>query len=101
MRNVFVTILLVCCGLRLDGQTIAFKPDAANPNGKVLVTKGIRRLGDNIMATESITIGANTTTGEIGYPLKSIDKVNFPEPPQIKASNELLLRGSPDQALAQ
>ena len=72
---------LVLCGA-LAGSATA--QNILLKDGKTIVTKGLRRQGDTIMATvETIlpargTEPAKTLSGEIGYQLPLIAKLDFP-----------------------
>jgi len=96
-------------GLAL-GCAIAATAEAQNillKDGKTIVTKGIRRQGEMIMATVEISIPASgdspakTQTGEMGYALKLIAKLDFPEPAQLRTVPDLLVAGKTAEALAQ
>lgn len=65
-------------------------------DGKTATASAIRRAGDNVMAT--VQLGASA--GEIGYPVANIAKIDFPEPPQIKAATDMLEVGENAGALA-
>ena len=76
-------------------------------DGKTIATKGLRRQGDTIMATVENTVPGNgteppkTVTGEIGYQLSQISKLDFPEPAQFQTVPELIATGKMAEALAQ
>ena len=79
------------------GQNITMK------DGKIIVTKGVRRRGDIIMATvdlPAVQPGQAAAAGELGYPLAQIAKIDFPEPAQLKASVDLITVGKAAAALA-
>ena len=110
MNKFFGTVLLnrglaICvlfgAGLPALGQTstssVAPGITINLKEGKSVVTTRIRRLEGKVMATEQIGAG----TGEIGYPVSAIAKVDFPEPTQIKTSADLLAQGKAPAALAQ
>ena len=87
--------------LPVSAQNILLK------DGKTVVSKGLRRQGDIIMATVDIPIPAlagkpaRVQTGEIGYSLSAITKLDFPEPPQLYTVPELIATGKLPEALAQ
>jgi len=96
-------------GLAL-GCAIAATAEAQNlllKDGRTIVTKGIRRQGEMIMARVEISIPASgdspakTQTGEMGYALKLIAKLDFPEPAQLRTVPDLLVAGKTAEALAQ
>ncbi|MDB6151649.1 MAG: hypothetical protein JWL90_102 [Chthoniobacteraceae bacterium] len=72
-------------------------------DGRVIVAKSMRRQGDLILATQELpgAPGKAPTIGEVGYPIAQITKLDFPEPAQLKAARDLLLRGKAGEALAQ
>src|SRR5207237_531252 len=55
-------------------------------DGKTVSTNSLRRSGDNVMATVQIGAGA----GEVGYPVATIAKIDFPEPPQLKIGADMI-----------
>jgi tetratricopeptide (TPR) repeat protein len=78
-----------------QGQTIVLK------DGKKVATKGVRRTGDTIMATNPAVDGAAALQGEVGYPLGQIEKIEFPEPGVLKSAAGLLAAGKASEALSQ
>jgi tetratricopeptide (TPR) repeat protein len=72
-------------------------------DGHTITAKSLRRQGDLIMATEDIpgAAGHPGTTGEVGYPVNKINKIDFPEPAQLRAATELLTAGRAAEAQAQ
>lgn len=76
-------------------------------DGKTIVSKGLRRQGDTIMATVENTLPASGTepakvvTGEIGYKISTISKLDFPEPAQLQTVPELIATGKMAEALVQ
>ena len=95
---------LVLCGA-LAGSATA--QNILLKDGKTSVTKGLRRQGDTIMATvETIlpargTEPAKTLSGEIGYQLPLIAKLDFPEPAQLQTVPDLIATGKLAEALVQ
>ena len=79
------------------GQTIFLK------DGKSVTAKSLRRQGDVIMATQEMSSapGKAAATGEVGYPVAQIRKIDFPEPAQLRAATELLTQGRAGEALTQ
>ncbi len=75
-------------------------------DGKVVTSKGLRRQGDTIMATIEIPVPAiegkpaHVQTGEVGYPLPQIARLDFPEPAQLRTAPDLILAGKAPEALA-
>ena len=76
-------------------------------DGKTIVARSLRRQGDTIMATVEITpatTGDTPTaaqTGEVGYALAAIAKLDFPEPAQMRTVPDLIVAGKMAEALAQ
>ncbi len=81
-------------------------------DGKVIATKGVRRTGDIIMATIELsgTTAAQPSpagqvqairTGEFGYPIAQIYKIDFPEPAQLNAAAALVNSGKAIDAIKQ
>ena len=65
--------------------------------GQRIETQGIRRDGDMVMGKVQIGTGS----GEVGYHLPQITKVEFPEPGALKKAADLLTKGQADKALAE
>jgi len=74
-----------------NGIKIIFK------DGTIVSTTSLRLAGDNVMATVQVGNG----TGEIGYQVENIVKIDFPEPPQIATATGLLEQGKDAEALGQ
>ena len=76
-------------------------------DGKTVVARSLRRQGAMIMATVEIsaaTTGDTPTaaqTGEVGYALAAIAKLDFPEPAQMRTVPDLIVAGKMAEALAQ
>ena len=85
----------------LSAQNIVLK------DGKIIAAKGLRRQGDTIMATIEIALAAtgdnaaSVQTGEVGYALAQIAKLDFPEPAQLHTVPDLIVAGKMAEALAQ
>jgi tetratricopeptide (TPR) repeat protein len=95
-------ILAIALGSLLTPAGI-FAQNVLLKDGRTITAKSLRRQGDLIMATEEIpgAPGQPPTTGEVGYPVKNINKIEFPEPAQLKAATELLTQGRAAEAQAQ
>jgi tetratricopeptide (TPR) repeat protein len=65
-------------------------------DGRTVVTPGLSRSGDNIMAT--VQVGAGT--GQVGYAVSNIERLEFPEPAQLKVARELFAQGKLPDGLA-
>ncbi|MGZ5504615.1 MAG: tetratricopeptide repeat protein, partial [Chthoniobacterales bacterium] len=72
-------------------QTIVLK------TGQRAETLGVRRSGDKIMG--KIEVGGSA--GEVGQPISSIAKIEFPEPQGLKVAADLLSQGQAEKALAE
>jgi len=91
-------LVIGCAGASsAEAQTIHLK------DGRVVTSKSLRRQGDLIMATQEIAgaKGQPATKGEVGYPVPTIEKIDFPEPAQLRAATELLTQGHAAEAIAQ
>jgi tetratricopeptide (TPR) repeat protein len=65
--------------------------------GQKIDTQGVRRDGDLVMGRVQVGTGS----GEVGYHLAQIQKVEFPEPRALKSASDFLVQGQPDKALAE
>jgi tetratricopeptide (TPR) repeat protein len=91
-------------GVLLLFLTSAHAQNIIMKDGKVIATKGVRRQGDTIMATVELPggeAGKPAKTGELGYPVAQIAKLDFPEPAQLKTAPDLIAQGKGSDALAQ
>ena len=65
-------------------------------DGREIVAKGLRRQGDTLMATIPLPPtqeGQAPQTGEFGYPIAQVSRIDFPEPPQLKIATDLIGAG--------
>ena len=72
-------------------------------DGKTVTARSVRRDGDVIMATMEIPgaePGQTPRTGELGYPVHQIARVEFPAPPQLRAATDAIARGKCAEAIA-
>ena len=72
-------------------------------DGRIIATKGVRRLGDTMMATVELPAGEPgkpAPMGELGYPIAQISKINFPDP-GLKRVADLIIAGKSTEALTQ
>ncbi len=96
--------LMACLAL---GSAAAAPMSAQNivmKDGKTIIAKSLRRSGDTIMATVEISAASGdktAQTGEVGYALSQISRLDFPEPAQLRTVPELILAGRMPEALAQ
>ncbi|MEQ1862770.1 MAG: hypothetical protein ABMA13_22850, partial [Chthoniobacteraceae bacterium] len=88
-------LLLLLLASALHAQSIVMK------DGRVIATKAMRRQGDSIVATVELPGGDPRKTGELGFPLAQIAKLDFPEPPQLRTAPDLITRGKAADAIAQ
>ncbi|HEY2342734.1 MAG TPA: hypothetical protein VGH90_06880 [Chthoniobacteraceae bacterium] len=90
---------LVCFGsVSVRGETFILK------DGRTVTAKSLRRQGDTIMATvetASSDPSQAPQTGELGYPVAQIQRIEFPEPGQLRNAAELIIRGKNAEALVQ
>lgn len=90
-RFLFVALLLLVVGARLDAQTIILK------SGQRVETHGVRRSGDMVMGKIQVA----GSSGEIGHLISTIAKIEFPEPKALQTAAELITQGQPEKALAE
>ena len=91
MKRLFVIVLLLALGRAAHSQTIILK------SGQRVETRGIRRSADKIMGKIEVA----GSSGEVGHPVASIAKIEFPEPQGLKNAADLLSQGQPEKALAE
>jgi tetratricopeptide (TPR) repeat protein len=73
-------------------------------DGRVLAAKQLRRDKDTIIATLEIPAkdpGGNPTTGDFGFALKDIFRLEFGKPSVLDVAPNLIADGKADEALAQ
>ena len=90
--------ILLGLAMTVSAQDILMK------DGKVIPTKGLRRQGDTIMATVELEPGETgkpAKTGELGYPLTQITRLDLPEPGVLRLVPDLIARGKGEDALKQ
>lgn len=97
VKTLLSFLVIMAPALCVHGQTLVMK------DGRSIAAKALRRQGDLIMATQEISTGANqpVTTGEVGYPLTQIQKLDFPEPAQLRQAGEAILQGKAADAVTQ
>ncbi len=97
-------------GFLVLGLAVAGTAPAQNilmKDGRTIATKGLRRQGNTIMATVEIPAPATgekpaqPQTGEVGYAIAQIAKLDFPEPAQMRTVPDLIVGGKSAEALAQ
>ena len=94
MRTVLAITLALGAG--------AFAQNLHLKDGRILPTKQMRRDKDTIIATMEIPAkeqGGKPTTGDFGFPLSEIFKLDFPKPPILDAAPELIADGKAEDAL--
>ena len=84
-----VLFLFICSST--SAQKIVLK------TGQVVETLGLRRDRDTVMG--KVQVGEST--GEVGYQIGAIAKIEFPEPKALRTANELLSQGQPEKAIAE
>src|SRR4051812_41468195 len=87
---VILLLLMILIGPAARAQDIFLK------SGQRITTEGVRRDGDVVMGKVQVGTGS----GEVGYQLAQIARVDFPEPGALKVAAELLAAKQPDKALA-
>lgn len=87
--------LALVCALALAGVASASAQKIILKTGKTVEGQSIKRAGTSIMTT----VRVGESLGTVGYTVDTIERIEFPEPPEIAAANELLLAGKPAQAL--
>ncbi|MFL6513648.1 MAG: tetratricopeptide repeat protein [Chthoniobacterales bacterium] len=88
----FLPLLLLLIALSsAPAQTITLQ------SGQKIETQGVRRDGEMVMGKVQVGTGS----GEVGYHLAQIQKVEFPEPGALKSASDLLVQGQPDKAAAE
>lgn len=83
--------LALLLGGTVHGQTIVLK------TGQRVETSGVRRSGDKVLGKIEVA----GTAGEVGHPVASIAKIEFPEPQGLKSAADLLSQGQPEKALTE
>lgn len=58
-------------------------------DGRAVPTATIKRSGGNVM----VPVQVGNSTGEMGYSVANIARIDFPEPPEIKDARDLLGKG--------
>jgi len=97
MKNLFQgtfcrgTLALLLALAPLHAQNILLK------DGRTLEGKNLRRNGATIMTA----VQGGTGQGEMGIPVDTITRIEFPEPPQLAAATKMLLQGKAAEALPQ
>jgi tetratricopeptide (TPR) repeat protein len=90
-RTLFVCAALLLAHVAAEAQTIVLK------TGQQIETRGVTRNRDKIMG--KVDVGG--TTGEVGYDLSAIARIQFPEPRGLRSAQELLSQGQAEKALAE
>ena len=86
-----VLLLVLVIDPSAHGQAIILK------TGQKIDTLGLRRDGDMVLGKVQVGTGS----GEVGYHLSQIGKIEFPEPRGLKTAGELMTQGQPEKALAE
>jgi len=87
-------LILMICSILLP----AVHTQAQNlllSDGRVIAGTDLRRTGNSV--TIKAQLGA--TVGDVGFPVASITKIEFPDPPELTAATDLLLQGKASEAL--
>src|SRR5205814_4676549 len=91
LSSLVLLFLLLLLVRSAHGQVIILK------TGQKVDTLGVRREADMVLGKVQVGTGS----GEIGYHLAQIAKIEFPEPRGLKSSAELMTQGQPEKALAE
>lgn len=70
-------------------------------DGKHIVAKSLKRQGDSIVATNPAEGGGKEMTGDVGYAIALIEKIEFPEPAQLRQVPDMITQGKAAEAVAQ
>ena len=96
MRIVLAITLALTCG--------AFAQISLHlKDGRILPSKQMRRDRDTIIATMEIPAkeqGGKPTTGDFGFSLKDVFKLDFPKPAILDTAPELIADGNAEEALS-
>jgi tetratricopeptide (TPR) repeat protein len=95
MKHLTIFILLVGLAMAAQAQSIVMK------DGRRIVAKTLRRQGDAIMAGDPSENGGAALNGEVGYPLTQIEKLEFPEPAQLRLAADSITQGKATEAVSQ
>lgn len=91
LRSWLLLILLLLPVPFANAQTVTLT------TGQKVDALGVRREGDMILCKVQIGTGS----GEVGYHIPQIARIDFPEPRGLKESSNLLSQGHADKALAE
>ena len=89
--------------LFLGAAVLAPAQNIVLKDGKTVTAKSLRRDGELLMATMEIAgaeEGQPPKTGEFGYPVRQILRVEFPAPPQLRVAMDSIARGKSAEAVA-
>jgi tetratricopeptide (TPR) repeat protein len=89
LQLVLVIMLVFVKSIR--GQAVILQ------TGEKIDAQSVRREADMVMARVQVGTGS----GEVGYHLAQIAKIEFPEPRALKTASDLLGRAQPQKALAE
>jgi tetratricopeptide (TPR) repeat protein len=90
----FAFLLVLLLGNAVRGQTTT---TIVLTTGQRIDALGVRREGDMILGKVQVGTGS----GEVGYHVPQIARIEFPEPRGLKEASEFLEQGHPDKALAE
>lgn len=86
----FTTVATLLFVASSFAQTVILKSD------QKIEAQAVRREGGLVMAKVQVGTGS----GEVGYHVEQIAKIEFPEPAALKTASDLLGQGQPQKALA-
>lgn len=87
--------LLLVSALHLTGSP-ARAQNLILQDGRTISVTHMRRAGENLL----VPMQLGSSTGDVGYPMKTIVRAEFPEPAQMAAARAALAQGKPDDAIA-
>jgi tetratricopeptide (TPR) repeat protein len=91
LTSLFLLFLLLLLVRSVQGQAIVLK------TGQKVDTLGLRRDADLVLGKVQVGSGS----GEVGYHLAQIARIEFPEPRGLKSGADLMAQGQPEKALAE
>ena len=91
VRAGLALLSILCAAVSANAQSVLLK------TGQRVDAQGLRREGDILMAKVQVGTGS----GEVGYHVNQIAKVQFPEPAALKSATDSLGRGDAEKALTE
>jgi len=82
-------LLVIIAGVQAQAQNIVLK------DNRIIAGKELRRSGETVMTKAQM----GAAIGDVGYPVNTIARIEFPEPPELQAATDLILQGKAADAL--